>query len=350
MPKVLSEELMSSIKKNSYEKPDFIVEDIETVSFKERAGSLIVDRSYQRNFIQNQKGVSRYVESVFLGLTIPEIQVYENYEKGYREIIDGQQRTLSLIKFLRGEYSLKGLEFLPQLNGMFFKDLPPELQTIYKQFGINMRVAKNPAPDYKFLLFERLNLGSKPLNPQEIRNCMFKENPILAMTRTTVEKNDSISTLFGQIGGIKNNRFAIDELILNILSLSYGDVSLERTIMKNRINSFLEDTRDVKPEYVEEMFTKFLDITDMILDNFDPELFRTYSSTKTLLESIYVAIFAFDDLNTIQAHIRDVELEIERAIKSPEFADSMSLGESKSNKEALFRSRLVLRHIRHAVK
>ena len=122
MSNLITEELIRKIKNNNYEKPDFIVEDIETIDFKEKNGSLIIDRSYQRNFIQTDKNISKYVESIFLGLVIPEIQVYENYEMGYREIIDGQQRTLSLLSFLRGECKLKGLTYLKALNGMYFKD------------------------------------------------------------------------------------------------------------------------------------------------------------------------------------------------------------------------------------
>lgn len=69
----ITNELIKTIKKNSYEKPDFIVEDIGTIDFKEKNGSLVIDRSYQRNFIQTDKNISKYVESVFLGLVIPEI-------------------------------------------------------------------------------------------------------------------------------------------------------------------------------------------------------------------------------------------------------------------------------------
>lgn len=343
----ITNELIKTIKKNSYEKPDFIVEDIGTIDFKEKNGSLVIDRSYQRNFIQTDKNISKYVESVFLGLVIPEIQVYENYESGYREIIDGQQRVLSLLKFLRGECKLKGLTYLTVLNGMYFKDLPQELQTIYKQFGVNMRVAKNPNADYKYLLFERLNVGSKPLNQQEVRNSVFKDNEILKMTRK-LSGNEDIVRMFGEIGSIKNDRFLRDELIINILSIVYGDMSLGRTLMKDRVNEYLMNTNNMTKLEVEEIFTEFLDITELLL-KFDSSIFNVYAIKKSTLESIYVAMFNIKDRDKIKLNAKDVENVIVKALKSQEYFDSMSLGESQSNKEVLRRASIVLKEIKSVI-
>ena len=343
----ITNELIKTIKKNSYEKPDFIVEDIGTIDFKEKNGSLVIDRSYQRNFIQTDKNISKYVESVFLGLVIPEIQVYENYESGYREIIDGQQRVLSLLKFLRGECKLKGLTYLTVLNGMYFKDLPQELQTIYKQFGVNMRVAKNPNADYKYLLFERLNVGSKPLNQQEVRNSVFKDNEILKMTRK-LSGNEDIVRMFGEIGSIKNDRFLRDELIINILSIVYGDMSLGRTLMKDRVNEYLMNTNNMRKLEVEEIFTEFLDITELLL-KFDSSIFNVYAIKKSTLESIYVAMFNIKDRDKIKLNAKDVENAIVKALKSQEYFDSMSLGESQSNKEVLRRASIVLKEIKSVI-
>lgn len=344
----ITNELIKTIKKNSYEKPDFIVEDIGTIDFKEKNGSLVIDRSYQRNFIQTDKNISKYVESVFLGLVIPEIQVYENYESGYREIIDGQQRVLSLLKFLRGECKLKGLTYLTVLNGMYFKDLPQELQTIYKQFGVNMRVAKNPNADYKYLLFERLNVGSKPLNQQEVRNSVFKDNEILKMTRK-LSNSEDIVRMFEEIGSIKNDRFLRDELIINILSIVYGDMSLGRTLMKDRVNEYLMNTNNMTKLEVEEIFTEFLDITELLLSKFDSSMFDVYAIKKSTLESIYVTMFNIKDRDKIKLNAKDVENAIVKALKSQEYFDSMSLGESQSNKEVLRRANIVLKEIKSVI-
>lgn len=344
MSNLISEELIKVIKNNSYEKPDFIVEDLETIDFKEKNGSIVIDRTYQRNFIQNEKSISRYVESVFLGLIIPEIQVYENYEMGYREIIDGQQRILSLLKFLRGECKLRGLTYLKTLNGMSFKDLPKELQAIYRQFGVNMRVAKNPNANYKYLLFERLNLGSKPLNQQEVRNCVFKDNEILKMTRA-LSNNEDIVRLFEEICRVKNERFLRDELIINILSIIHGDMSLSRTMLKDRVNEYLVSTEKLTKLEAEEIFTEFLDLVELILTSFSTDMFDTYMLKKSTVESIFVALYKIKDKEKIKANAEIIEIAITDALKSGKYSESMSVGESQSNKEVLKRVNIVLKAI-----
>lgn len=349
MSKEIKAELIERIKKNSYEKPDFIVEDLETLDFKERNGSIVIDYSYQRNFIQSEKSVSKYVESVFLGLIIPEIQIYDNQEKGYREIIDGQQRLLSLLKFLRGEYKLRGLTYLTVLNGMRFKDLPQELQTIYKQFCINMRVAKNPSEDYKYLLFERLNVGSKPLNQQEVRNCVFKNNPILKMTRK-ISNNESIVQLFEEIGRVKNNRFLRDEFIIGILSIRYGDLSLRATLMKNRINDYLMSTNNMPQEEVETIFTELFDIVELLITKFDLEtIIEDFLFRKSIIEAVIVAMWKVEDKTKLEDNVKDIEMAILEALHSEEFNDSIATGESQSNKEVIRRVNLVLNGINKVI-
>ena len=349
MSKEIKAELIERIKKNSYEKPDFIVEDLETLDFKERNGSIVIDYSYQRNFIQSEKSVSKYVESVFLGLIIPEIQIYDNQEKGYREIIDGQQRLLSLLKFLRGEYKLRGLTHLTVLNGMRFKDLPQELQTIYKQFCVNMRVAKNPSEDYKYLLFERLNVGSKPLNQQEVRNCVFKNNPILKMTRK-ISNNESIVQLFEEIGRVKNNRFLRDEFIIGILSIRYGDLSLRATLMKNRINDYLMSTNNMPQEEVETIFTELFDIVELLITKFDLEtIIEDFLFRKSIIEAVIVAMWKVEDKTKLEDNVKDIEMAILEALHSEEFNDSIATGESQSNKEVIRRVNLVLNGINKVI-
>lgn len=349
MSKEISVELIEKIKKNNYEKPDFIVEDLETLDFKEKNGSIVIDYSYQRNFIQSQKNVSKYVESVFLGLIIPEIQVYENKEQGYREVIDGQQRLLSLLKFLRNEYKLKGLTILTTLNGMKFKDLPQELQTTFKQFCLNMRVAKNPTEDYKYLLFERLNVGSKPLNQQEVRNCVFKDNPVLKMTRRTSNHEDFV-VLFEEIGLIKNTRFLRDEFILSLFAARFGDLSQTSTLLKNRINEYLLSVNDMTQEEVQAVFTELFDVVEIINTHYDlKSVMQKSLIRKSILEAVVVAMWKVESHEALIQYAQEIQETISNVVNSEEFLNSIAVGESQSNKEVVHRIELMFREINKVI-
>ena len=189
-------------------------EDVETLSFKVANKSLIINREYQRNYIQTVESASAYIESIFLGLIIPEIHVFEDYHTGSREIIDGQQRVMSLLRFYNGRFALKNLKEFPQLNGLKFKDLPQELQNIIKNFQVNVRTFSNPDDLYKYIIFERLNTGTKKLNSQEVRNCVYR-GPMLDMAKETSE----LEIVKEAFLGVKNIRFERVEVVLNIISI-----------------------------------------------------------------------------------------------------------------------------------
>src|SRR5699024_3206827 len=99
---------------------------------------------------------------------------------------------------------------------------------------------------------------------------------------------------------------------------------------------------------VEEIFTEFLDITELLL-KFDSSIFNVYAIKKSTLESIYVAMFNIKDRDKIKLNAKDVENAIVKALKSQENFDSRSLGESQSNKEVLRRASIVLKEIKSVI-
>lgn len=100
---------------------------------------------YQRNECMNTSLASKIIESVLLNIAIPNILVYINYnkEKPITEVVDGQQRLLSLIGFFdksfyneNGEiehsnkrnYALKDLRVLYKLNDFKVKSSDSQKQ------------------------------------------------------------------------------------------------------------------------------------------------------------------------------------------------------------------------------
>ena len=125
-------------------------------------------------------------------------------------------------------------------------------------------------------------------------------------------------------------------------------MSLGRTLMKDRVNEYLMNTNNMRKLEVEEIFTEFLDITELLL-KFDSSIFNVYAIKKSTLESIYVAMFNIKDRDKIKLNAKDVENAIVKALKSQEYFDSMSLGESQSNKEVLRRASIVLKEIKSVI-
>lgn len=129
---------------------------------------------------------SRYIESLILGLPVPQIVLAERKNaRGRYIVLDGKQRLLALLQFkgrAEGKYNafrLSGLEVLSGLQGKNCADLEsdPLLSDLYNAFlnqSVRAVVIKN-WPDLLFLhlVFLRLNTGSVKLSPQELRQAMF---------------------------------------------------------------------------------------------------------------------------------------------------------------------------------
>ena len=80
----------------------------------------------------------------------------------------------SIVRFLKNEFALKGLEELKSLNKKYFKDLDKSMQRTIKTTTLNSIVILKESQELKYEIFARLNQGSTKLKPQELRNCIYR--------------------------------------------------------------------------------------------------------------------------------------------------------------------------------
>lgn len=127
---------------------------------------------YQRDFTWNQKQKSLFIESVLLDLPIPYIYVADvrsGEDEGRIEIVDGSQRTRTLVKFLNNEFELSDLELLNELNGFRFCDFPISRQLRFKRKTIRFIELLEVDEEARRQIFYRLNSGGTPLRDMEKR-------------------------------------------------------------------------------------------------------------------------------------------------------------------------------------
>lgn len=60
---------------------------------------------FQRNYIWDKKRASRFIESLILGLPVPQIFLYQK-ERNKFLVIDGQQRLLSIYYYIKQRFPL----------------------------------------------------------------------------------------------------------------------------------------------------------------------------------------------------------------------------------------------------
>ena len=107
--------------------------DITLAQLKEDvdANDIITNPDYQRKYVYDDKRASKLVESILLGIPIPIIYLCEE-EDGTLSVIDGQQRIISFVRYMKNEYPLDKLTKLTDLNGLYYKDLDKRIQRLLK--------------------------------------------------------------------------------------------------------------------------------------------------------------------------------------------------------------------------
>ena len=101
--------------------PSF-VESLKTPNYME------IRPFFQRRSRWDDKKQSRLIESFLINIPVPAILLYEKAYNCY-EVMDGQQRITAIKRFYENRLKLTGLEIWQELNGKYYKDLPPNIKS-----------------------------------------------------------------------------------------------------------------------------------------------------------------------------------------------------------------------------
>jgi Protein of unknown function DUF262. len=156
-----------------------------TILDQVKRGNINLSPRFQRRDAWSVPRKSKFIESVFLGLPIPQLVLAENRDRrGTYLVIDGKQRLLALAQFAAAEgsdfdeLSLSGLDVRDDLNGLSLEGLRSDgLRSddlaAFENQTIRTVVVRNWTDDeFLYLVFLRLNTGSVPLSPQELRQAL----------------------------------------------------------------------------------------------------------------------------------------------------------------------------------
>lgn len=136
--------------------------------------SIDIQPHYQRRDRWNAEKQSALIESFLLNVPVPPVYLSED-EYGHYSVIDGKQRITAICDFLEGNLRLKSLKKFPELDGLYFFDLPEILRnalTVRPYIRVTT-LLKQSDDQLKYEVFLRLNTGGDTLKPQEIRNVAY---------------------------------------------------------------------------------------------------------------------------------------------------------------------------------
>lgn len=188
---------------------------------------------YQREEVQNRRKASALIESILLNIKLHPIFIFVRKD-GVREVIDGQQRLLTMLAFIgqlyrnsqgemvrtkKHQFSLRlKTGVMQHLNGEEFSDLSPDLQRRILDFELEMiEILEENNPHFKPEdLFKRLNYKPFPIkeNSFEFWNA-YVDGEIISKIKSICQKNPWLYLR-------KNNtRMLNEELITHFIYLQY---------------------------------------------------------------------------------------------------------------------------------
>lgn len=272
--------------------------NVTTINSYLESGSIKIP-GFQRNYVWDSKRASKLIESIILGLPIPQIFLYEEKRNQFL-IIDGQQRLMTIFFFMKGRFPRKEKrteirrlfnESEKMMNTIIFNDeyftnfnltLPNKANTKKNPFNtlnyntldnykmqfdlrpIRCVVVKQNVPkddnSSVFEIFNRLNTGGINLMPQEIRCSLYHSAFIDMIVKLNL---NSVWRTFLRTPDPDLHLKDI-EILMRAFAMAYKGDSYKSS-MATFLNNFANEARNFTSEYV------------VYLESFATSLFKSIS-------------------------------------------------------------------------
>ena len=287
--------------------------------------------SFQRNYVWTKDGASMFIDSLLRGLPTPSLFFYEEKPRKYL-VIDGQQRLLSLYYFIRGvfpdnkqhqnvkidnntfdidfstlndenlsgiPFTLSGTKVLSNWKGKTFSELTPEQQKRITDTYIYIINLKQTSPvddnSSMYLVFERINTGSTPLNPQQIRLCVSHGKYANLICEKAKDK------LWYQKFKINDTTGLVSELILRFISLYYVQGQYKGS-MKSFLDKSLKENRNFEIHSEHEIKQLYSNSFYVLTNLFD---INSFTQKKSLIG--YYLLVTWISLANLLDNVTDIE-------------------------------------------
>src|ERR1700733_4523172 len=213
---------------------------------KDRSKQLVIP-PFQRSFVWDQVKASKLIESFLLGLPVPGVFLYKERDTNKLQVIDGQQRILSAVRFFKNEFDEKIFRLKnvhPKWNGKTYAELDEADRFQLDDTVLRATVVQQLDPDDDssvFHIFERLNTGGINLNQMEIRKCVYNGTQFALF-----EKLNALPEWRALIGQPKLDKRLRDvELLLRTIALSELWAEYKKP-MKGFLNEYLARKKKLK--------------------------------------------------------------------------------------------------------
>ena len=125
-------------------------------------GLLDIRPPYQREFVYNDSQRQAVIETITKNFPL-NVMYWAKCDDGTFEVIDGQQRTISVCQYVNGDFSFKT---------RYFHNLQDDEKEQILNYTLSIYICEGTDSE-KLAWFETINIAGEKLSAQELRNAVF---------------------------------------------------------------------------------------------------------------------------------------------------------------------------------
>lgn len=167
------------------------------VSYKDSAelgvtaygGKLDIRPKYQREFVYSGKQRDEVIRTITNGFPL-NVMYWMQRDDGTFEVLDGQQRTISIGQYINGDFSI---------NDRFFHNLTDEEKNQILNYELMIYFCEGSDKE-RLDWFRIINIAGEKLTDQELRNAVYT-GPWLSDAKLKFSKNHCVAYMLANDGG-----------------------------------------------------------------------------------------------------------------------------------------------------
>ena len=179
-------------------------------------GKLDVRPKYQRNFVYKDKQRDAVIDSVIKGFPL-NVMYWVKKDDGTFEVMDGQQRTISICQYLNHDFSIKDSDGKVR----YIDNWEEDVQQLIYNYELTVYFCEGSDTE-KLEWFKIINIAGEQLSNQEMRNAVYSGEWVTNAKRYFGQKICPGTHLGDKYVSCDVNRQGLLELALDWISLEKG--------------------------------------------------------------------------------------------------------------------------------
>ncbi|MCZ2085215.1 MAG: DUF262 domain-containing protein [Flavobacteriales bacterium] len=319
-----------------------------------KTGELTINKNYQRSGgLWPENARSYFIDTIINDFPFPKVIIRQTVDlktrKTKREVIDGQQRLLTIKDFIEGKFKLTKVS--KNYHGFKFENLDEDMQTSFLAYEISTDNILSASQEEILEIFRRINSYTLPLSKTEQRHATYQGEFKWFISNLTeyftpfFEKHKTLSTR--EISRMEDADLLTEITQIILEGIVARNVSKLEKIYKENDKEFIRK---------QEINTKIIDTLEFIKTNLS-DLFESFKIPAYNFYSIFSALFfnkyGFEKNNITElAHLNPinnfcVDIEISKLALSQIFADIESKNLDSDNSDIVRATMSTTHSLRH---